>query len=217
MRKQIGMTLLCGALVCSLMGCAAKDSSSDVKDTKEEVSSGVDDTQEENTDAEDTDGTGADVTDNNATDVNDHQQEAEGENLTLGESLLSTFKEAAENDAALSAQELADAVIANDVLTSHEMSLVTMEVEPGLLNGFDNAEITGFEDGVLFAPMIGSIPFVGYVFTLADDADVDAFETTLKDNANLAWNICTEADEMVVDHVGSEVFFVMCPASLDEE
>jgi hypothetical protein len=92
-----------------------------------------------------------------------------------------------------------------------------MEVEPGLLNGFDNAEITGFEEGVLFAPMIGSIPFVGYVFTLADDADVDAFETTLKDNANLAWNICTEADEMVVDHVGSEVFFVMCPASLDEE
>jgi hypothetical protein len=206
------------------MGCAAKNSSDDVQNTKDEVSSSTNDAQEvdtsaENTDAEDLDGSD-DVKDTDGADTDaadDQETENNSENLTLGESLLATFKEAAENDAALSAQELADAVIANDVLTSHEMSLITMEVEPGLLNGFDNAEITGFEEGVLFAPMIGSIPFVGYVFTLADDADVDAFETTLKDNANLAWNICTEADEMVVDHVGSEVFFVMCPASLDEE
>jgi hypothetical protein len=205
------------------MGCAAKNSSDDVQNTKDEVSSSANDAQEadtsaESTDAEDLAGSD-DVTDTDGADTDaadDQETEENSENLTLGESLLATFKEAAEAGAQ-GAQELADAVIANDELTSHEMSLITMEVEPGLLNGFDNAEITGFEDGVLFAPMIGSIPFVGYVFTLADDADVDAFETTLKDNANLAWNICTEADEMVVDHVGSEVFFVMCPASLDEE
>ena len=58
--------------------------------------------------------------------------------------------------------------------------------------------------------MIGAIPFVGYIFVLPDDADVDAFKTTLSDNADLRWNICVEADEMVVDNVGNTVFFVMC-------
>jgi hypothetical protein len=126
MRKQIGMTLLCGALVCSLMGCAAKNSSDDVQNTKDEVSSSANDAQEadtsaESTDAEDLAGSD-DVTDTDGADTDaadDQETEENSENLTLGESLLATFKEAAEAGAQ-GAQELADAVIANDVLTSHE-------------------------------------------------------------------------------------------------
>ena len=68
----------------------------------------------------------------------------------------------------------------------------------------------------MFSPMIGTIPFVGYVFVLEEGADVDAFMTTLKDNGDLRWNICTEAEEMVVDHVENRVFFVMSPKSFEE-
>ena len=75
---------------------------------------------------------------------------------------------------------------------------VTMAVEPGLLMGFDNAEITDFKEGVMFAPMMGTIPFVGYVFALEEGTDVEAFKTTLKENANLRWNICTEAEELTI-------------------
>ena len=91
-----------------------------------------------------------------------------------------------------------------------------MAVEPGLLNGFDNAEITGFKEGVMFSPMMGTIPFVGYIFVLEDGADVDAFKDTLEKNANLRWNICTEAEELTVDNEGNTVFFLMSPKNFEE-
>ena len=68
----------------------------------------------------------------------------------------------------------------------------------------------------MFGPMIGTIPFIGYVFELKDETDVNQFISTLKSNANLRWNICTEADEMVVCSVDKKVFFVMCPKYFEE-
>lgn len=111
------------------------------------------------------------------------------------------------------AQEIADAIMANPII---QFSPATMPVEPGLLSGFDNAEITGFESGVMFAPAMGTIPFVGYIFELADGTDVEAFKTTLTDNANLRWNICTEAEEMMVDNIDNTVFFIMAPKSMEQ-
>ena len=63
--------------------------------------------------------------------------------------------------------------------------------------------------------LIGTIPFVGYVFDLAEDADVEAFMTTLQENANMRWNICTEAEQTVIASYGDKVFFLMCPKSLE--
>ena len=51
---------------------------------------------------------------------------------------------------------------------------------------------------------------------MADDADADAFKQTLEDNANLRWNICTEAEEMVIDSEGNKVFFIMAPKNFEE-
>jgi len=65
-------------------------------------------------------------------------------------------------------------------------------------------------------PMMGSIAFVGYVFELEDGADVSAFINNLRSSANMRWNICVEAEEMVTGSVGNKVFFVMCPKTLEE-
>ncbi len=135
---------------------------------------------------------------------------ADGE--TLGTILKNDFIARAEADASISAEEMANAIISNPVI---QFGPATMPVEPGFLMGFDNAEITGFSEGVMFAPMIGSIPFVGYVFILEDGADVQAFVDTLNANANPRWNICVTADETVSANVGNMVFFVMCPASIE--
>ena len=54
------------------------------------------------------------------------------------------------------------------------------------------------------------------VSKLADGADVEAFKTQLSDNANLRWNICTAAEEMVIENEGNTVFFLMCPASFEQ-
>ena len=130
---------------------------------------------------------------------------------TVAQTLAAEFKALAATEA--DAQAIADKLAASAAVSA--IGPATMPVEEGFLTGFDNAEIKGFEAGVMFAPMIGTIPFVGYVFSLADGADVDTFVKTLEDNANLRWNICTMADEMVAVAEGNFVFFVMAPASLD--
>lgn len=127
---------------------------------------------------------------------------------TVGTKLLADFRTMADK----TPQEIADALLTNEVIQFMPM---TMPVEEGFLNGF-NEEIKGFKEGVMFGPMIGTIPFVGYVFTVADGGDVDAFVKTLEDNANLRWNICTEAEELIVEAEGNTVFFVMCPKSFEE-
>lgn len=130
---------------------------------------------------------------------------------SVGNVLLADFKSRAASGSALS---IAEALVSNSVIA---FSGGAMAVEPGYLTGFDDTEIKGFKEGAMFAPMIGTIPFVGYVFTLEDGADASAFISTLKSAANLRWNICTSADEMVTGSVGNKVFFVMSPISFDEE
>lgn len=97
-----------------------------------------------------------------------------------------------------------------EVLSSEDVSgynCMSMEVSEGPLNGFD-AEISGFKSGMVFSPVIGSIPFVGYVF---ETDDTEALKSTLLSHADPRWNICTEADETFCEAYGNYVFFVMLP------
>lgn len=128
---------------------------------------------------------------------------------TVGETLLAAFK-ANPNG---TAQEIADGLIQNPII---QFMPATMPMEAGYLSGFGEVEITGFEECVMFGPMIGTIPFIGYIFTLAEGSDVEAFKTLLKDNANLRWNICTAAEELVVESEGNTVFFLMCPTTFEQ-
>ncbi len=130
--------------------------------------------------------------------------------LTVGNKLLAEFKAKASSGSALA--------IAESIATGGSLPFMAgaMEVEPGLLSGFDNAEITGFKSGAVFQPMIGSIAFIGYVFELEDGVSASDFIATLKKNANLRWNICVEAEEMVAGSSQNKVFFVMSPKHFEE-
>ncbi len=128
---------------------------------------------------------------------------------TVGQTLLADFKA----DTKGTAGEIAERLIGNEII---EFMGGATPVEEGLLSGFDNTEIKGFKEGAMFAPMMSSIAFVGYVFELEDGADVEAFKTTLKDSANLRWNICVEAEELVCENEGNKVFFLMCPKSFEQ-
>lgn len=128
---------------------------------------------------------------------------------SMGQTLLKDFTDRVNADPEIGAEALAKSLMENPVI---QFSGDALPVEPGLLTGFGNTEITGFAQGAMFAPMIGTIPFVGYIFVLDADADAEAFVQTLMDNADPRWNICTEADETIAEHVGNTVFFVMCPA-----
>ena len=130
---------------------------------------------------------------------------------TVGGQMYYEFYEAAEGKTAFE--------IAETLATSETLPFMgaAMEIEPGYLSGFDNFEVTGFTKGAMFGPMMGTIPFVGYIFELEEGADVEASKTSLKENANLRWNICTEAEEMVVESKDNIVFFIMCPKTFDAE
>ncbi len=130
--------------------------------------------------------------------------------LTLGNKLLAEFKAKASG---MDTEALANALVTAPFI---EFSGISMPVEEGILTGFGNAEIKGFKSGATFAPMIGSIPFIGYVFELNNAADASSFISTLKSNANLRWNVCTEAEEMISGSVGNKVFFVMCPTDFED-
>ncbi len=134
------------------------------------------------------------------------QQPSQGED-TVGQTLKKAFLA----DPSGSALTVAERLAAQPVL---DFGAVAEPVQPGLLNGFGNDPITGFSEGAVFGPEIGAIPFLGYVFTLDGSVDGAAFCQTLKNSANLRWNICTEADELVVAQSGRTVFFVMCQEHL---
>ena len=128
----------------------------------------------------------------------------------VGESLVDSFEENKDK----SAQEIADALVSNPNLG---FMGTTMGVEEGVLTGFGNAEIKGFDEGVMFGVSDGTVPFIGYVFTLSDDTDVDKFKDTLKDNADLSWNNSAEADELIVESEGNKVVVIITPTEFDAE
>lgn len=131
--------------------------------------------------------------------------------VTAAATFVEAFKAEAAKEGA-TANAIATALSTNETVAFMPM---VQDMEAGYLAGFD-ADITGFKACTAFMPMIGTIPFVSYVFELEADADADAFITTLKDNANLRWNICTAAEEMLVEKVGNFVFFVMAPLSFEQ-
>ena len=137
-------------------------------------------------------------------------EEKPAESGTVASMLVSEFNAKAKSGTPVSIAE----AIANG--GSLPFMAGAMEVEPGLLAGFDNYEVKGFKSGAVFQPMIGSIAFIGYVFEVDDGTSASDFAQNLKKNANKRWNICVEADEMATSVVGNKVFFVMCPKSFEE-
>lgn len=141
----------------------------------------------------------------------DETTTAAGE-LTAAATFVEAFKaEAAKEGATTNA--IATALSTNG--TAPFMPMV-VDMEEGFLAGF-SADITGFKACTSFAPMIGSIAFVSYVFELEEGADKDAFVKTLEDNHDLRWNICVAAEEMLTATEGNFVFFIMAPLSFEQE
>ncbi len=132
---------------------------------------------------------------------------------TTADILFGTFGDTLDANPEISAPELANVIICHEIIPFMGGA---MEVQPGLLSGFDNYEVTGFTSGAMFGPMMGSIPFVGYIFELEDGMDVVNYLEDLKANCNPAWNVCVEADQVAAGAYGNTVFFLMCPSNMAE-
>ena len=126
---------------------------------------------------------------------------------SLGGRLWETFLQEIAAHEAVTVEELARTLVDHPLI---RFDGTVAPVEPGFLPGFDNYEVTGFRAGAMFCPMVGSIPFVGYVFELEDGVDAASFIEGLEKNANLRWMVCVAADQLVAGAQGNRVLFVMC-------
>lgn len=131
---------------------------------------------------------------------------------TLGGKLWNAFVAAKEEKPEITPEEMANLLVTNEVI-QFMGGAMPLEANQEFFTGFDEYKITGYESGALYMPMIGSIAFVGYVFDLAEGADVEAFIKNLSDHANPRWNICVTAEQTVVGAYGNTVFFLMCPGT----
>lgn len=213
MKKKLLYGLLCVCLVGALSGCGNKNDEGNTNDTttiedsassndSEDISGNETEDISSNEASEPGVDSGA-VSDGNAEEsVSDNEVNTELSEDTLGGKLYLNFLEQIQNESDIEA--VANA-ISTEEITGY--SCVVMPSEEGYLAGFDE-EITGFDKAVCFAPMISTIPMVGYIFEVENPEE---FKNMLAEKANPAWNICTQADEMVVEVYGNYVFFVMCP------
>ena len=127
---------------------------------------------------------------------------------TVGTKLAKLFDETVESTTDL--EKIANAINESDIIIPKTM---VMEInKDDYVEGF-NTEIVGFEKGYSVKTIINSIPFVVYIFEAENPKD---FEQSLKDNYNLRWNICVEAEEMVTSRKDNIVFFVMSPLNFSE-
>lgn len=213
MKKKM-VTLLTVVMVAALTACGSgtpddqgssgpaqgstQESTQD--STQDDGSTNVSDSAQESTQ----DGTQEDESTGASDSTQDQQGSAEGTN---GQILLEDFLARVEAGEDENLETLAEGLLSNSVCN---FMSGYVPVQEGLLQGFDNFEVKGFEEGVQFGPMMGSIPFIGYLFHLKEGTDADAFVQDLKDNSNQRWQICVAADETVAEVSGNTVFFVMC-------
>ena len=194
MKKKIALLMIALFTMAVMAGCGKNDATAD---GSQNVTESV---------TESTVDTGNDQSSDTTVEELENGNSFVGE--TIAQALLKAFEAETENSGDVEA--IATALSENEAVS--EVGMVVMTVEEGYLNGFD-AEISGFTQGAYFAPMIGSIPFVGYVF---ETETPDELVETLDSHAMLNWNICTVADEKVVSANGNLVFFVMAPYTFEQ-
>ena len=140
-------------------------------------------------------------------DVKENTEQKQEEN-TVAQTLGRQFESEIENERDI--EKVTKKIAENEIL---EISVDASQVKSGdYLSGFQK-EIKDFKNAYVIRPMIGTIPFIAYIFEVENSSE---FAEELKSSADLRWNICTEADEMHVVVRGDYVFFVMSPKNFEE-
>ena len=186
--KKTLLAIIFALLVISLASCGTKKDDGSVTD-----------------DAINTD-TDVIIPDTDASTETDAETDSETDSEELlSDSVVNAFFEKAKDG--MTAEE-----IANEMVKDGETEGYVVDVmgDDSYFMGFGNAEITGYAEAARFSPMIGTIPFMAYIFILDEGADSAAFIQMLLDNCNPRWNICTEADTIKAEQSGNAILFLMC-------
>lgn len=217
--KKTLLAIIFALLVISLVACGTKKvDGKDTDDAINDIESGTGtdviapdtDVSTDTDGATDTDG----VTDTDGAKDTEGTKDTEGAKDTeaetdaeelLSDSIVNAFFKKAKDG--MTAEEIANEMVKDGKTEGYVVSVMG---DDSYFMGFGNAEITGYSEAARFSPMIGTIPFMAYIFILDEGADSAAFIQTLLDNCNPRWNICTEADTVKAEQSGNAILFLMC-------
>lgn len=104
-------------------------------------------------------------------------------------------------------KSIAEAVI-NAEKAMRGYNVMTVESGTEYFAGLKVAPI-GYEEAVKFSSPMMPPPNVGYVFKLAENADVEAFKKQLRENADMGWGICVFDNKMIIESQGNYVLFAL--------
>lgn len=93
--------------------------------------------------------------------------------------------------------------------TPFEVATMPVPADAEYFAGFGETTITGYKDCVQFGPMIGTIPFIGYIFELEDESEIMPLRQLLESNYDLRWNICTAAETITFANVDNYLLVAM--------
>ncbi len=149
-------------------------------------------------------------TENNNQNTENNNQNTENNNQnqdssTTAHICISTYKE--QLAAGASIEDALNAVAEKIEL----MGMVEKDLE--WVQGFDTT-ITGYSHVYSLMPMMMGFPFIMHVF---ETENVDTLKAMLDAHADLRWNICTQAEEKLMDVVDGKVVFVMARKVLYED
>lgn len=136
------------------------------------------------------------------------KEEVKEEPKTVANMLSETFKEVIETEKNI--EKVAKTIAENEIIVPEVQTFTIAKGD--YLAGFKE-EIKGFKKAVGIAPMINTIPLIAYVFEVEE---TESFTKSLEENADLRWNICTQADEKKITVVDNYIFFIMSPNSFEE-
>lgn len=126
---------------------------------------------------------------------------------TIASTLAKQFSEEIKNEKDI--EKVANKIAENKVL---DIAVGVEEMTEESYFGGITTEVKGFKKSFAIRPMIGSIPFAAYIFEVENASD---FEANIKDNIDLRWNICTEADDLETAVYDNYVFVVMSPSNFE--
>lgn len=130
-----------------------------------------------------------------------------------GYAFWNVFVESIKNNANIESLEIAGNLLMSEAGQALGMA-ESVPVEPGYLAGFGNVEIAGFESATMFVPWASGYAFMGYVFELAEDADVAAFIQNLDESKDMRWMTCMPAEIATIGAYENYVLMVMSPVAM---
>lgn len=134
--------------------------------------------------------------------------------MNAAQTLLSEFKRLVKENPDADSMDIAQLLCNHDYLTDMDLDVYTLPrptgYEPFVIGMKEDFKVPDYVEMTDIIPQMTPNPFVAHIFELKEGTDAENFANLLKENADLAFNVCVVATECEAGYEGKFVFVVIC-------